>query len=187
MEQEFTPQQYRNFNGQSIMLALETMGGSATADDLAQHIGVLIEQPQQLVKPEVMQVLRRGISNGFFQRKGRHYFLVHQDIAYQVDSKRKQKAHLPTHPIATNGSRKRIRFSPRNAHEKETELDKDELEEQSIAGLLEIILKENEETQRATVLATNAAKRAKLASTKIQEIIDNEGVESENEGSEPDQ
>lgn len=169
--EEFTPQQYRKFNGQSIMLALQNMGGSATADDLAEHIGALIDLPQHIVKPEVSQVLRRGVSNGFFQRQGKKYFLFNEASSYQVDSSRKRRVKNEL-SLQTDGSSKRIRFSPPNDYDEGgTNL---ELKEQSIEGLQEIIAKANEDTKKATILANNAAKRAKLASMKIQELVENE-------------
>lgn len=170
MEQpEFTPQQYRKFNGQSIMLALEAMGGSASADDLATHIGASIDQPQHIVKSEVTQVLRRGISSGFFQRRGKQYFLFNNEsITYQVDGKkRKRKAHTALQ-LETDG--KRIRLES----DSDDDDDSDIQSAQTIEGLRNIIAKANEKTQRATVLATKAAERAKLASMKIQEIVENE-------------
>lgn len=162
-QQEFTPQQYKKYNGQSIMLALENMGGSATADDLAEHIGVSIDQPQDIVKAEVRQVLRRGISNGFFHRRGKKYFLFNGET-YETDSRRKRKAD-PSLQYQTDSSGKRNRLTSPN--------DKGE----TIEGLQEIILKANEETQAATILATRAAERAKLASQKILKIVENEGSE----------
>ncbi len=174
--QEFTPQQYRKFNGQSIMMALDAMGGSATADHLAEHIGNMIDQPQHLVKPEVSQVLRRGISNGFFQRRGKEYFLFNKDRTYEVDGKKRKRKiiNLPFE-LQTDGRRKIIRLS-RNSDDEDSD-SKLDLKEQTIDGLQEIIAKANEDTRKATILATKAAKRAKLASTKIQEIVDSGGDE----------
>lgn len=174
--QEFTPQQYRKFNGQSIMLALQNMGGSATADDLADHIGTMIDQPQHIVKQEVRLVLRRGISNGFFQRRGKNYFLFSEGSAYQLDGSRKRKAKF-TVPLQTDGgssSSKKIRTSSQNDDD-DGSVTKLEITGQTIQGLQEIIAKANEETQKATILASKAAKRAKLASTKIQKIVENGG------------
>lgn len=172
---EFTPQQYRKFNGQSIMLALQNMGGSATADDLADHIGALIDQPQHIVKQEVRLVLRRGISNGFFQRRGKKYFLFSEGSAYQLDGSRKRKVNFAV-PLQTDGggsNSKKIRTSSQN--DDDENVTKLGINEQTIQGLHEIIAKANEETQQATILATKAAKRAKLASTKIQKIVENDG------------
>lgn len=173
--EEFTPQQHKKFNGQSVMLALESMGGSATVDDLTKHIGVLIEQSDDLVKPEVKKVLRRGITNGFLQRRGKNYFLFNQSNAYEVDSKPKRKRKADSSPslTLTKDNNKIIRSLPLNLLDNVDNMEK-EIDEQSIEGLQEIILKANEETQKATVLATRAAKLSKLASTKIQKIIDDE-------------
>lgn len=171
-QQEFTPQQYKKYNGQSIMLALENMGGSATADDLAEHIGVSINQPQHIVKAEVMQVLRRGISNGFFQRRGKSYFLFNGET-YEEDNSRKRKSDSSLQ-YQTDGGRKRKHFTPLN-----DEQLKSDLEEHSIEGLQEIIAKANEETQIAAILATKAAERAKLASMKILEMVENQGSGSD--------
>lgn len=161
--QEFTRQQYRKFNGQSIMLALSTMGGLATADELAEHIGSSIDQPSHIVKPEVSQVLRRGISNGFFQRRGKKYCLYNEGSTYQVDS-RKRKLNLI---METDGGKKRSRV--RNDDNDDEKLQS-EADEETIEGLQEIISKANEETHKAAILATRAAERAKSAIMKIQEI-----------------
>lgn len=167
--QEFTPQQYRKFNGQSIMLALESLGGSATADTLAEHIATMIDQPQDIVKAEVSIVLRRGISNGFFQRRGKEYFLFSESSLYDVDGgKRKRKSR---NGMQTDGGRKRVRFSHQDEDDDEL---KSQLDRQSISGLQEIIAKANDDTKEATILATTAAKRAKLASMKILEIVESE-------------
>lgn len=165
-QKEFTPQQYKKFNGQSIMLALDAMGGSATAEDLATHIGVMIEQPQDIVKAEVQQVLRRGISNGFFQRRGKTYCLFNGDSGYQVDGKTPKRK---VEKLETDGDTKKVRFSTPN----------DDLDEQTIERLQEIIAKANEETRKASILASEAAERAKLASMKILEMVDNEDSEQD--------
>lgn len=163
--EKFTPQQYRKFNGQSIMLALETMGGSATSDDLTEHIATEIDQPKEIVKPEVNQVLRRGIANGFFQRRGTKYSLFNEGNLIEVDgSKRKRKTVL----LQTDGSGKRIRFS--RPADDDDDL-RSELDGENMGGLQQIIAKANEETQNAAMVASRAAKRAKFASIKIQEMI----------------
>lgn len=170
--QEFTPQQYRKFNGQSIMLALDALGRSASADDLAKYIGDLIDQPQDAVKAEVSQVLRRGISNGFFQRRGKKYCLFNEGSACDVDSgSRKRKPDLSLQMV-TDGRNKKVRLSrPRDNDESDVQ---SELSGETIDDLQGIIAKANKDTQRATVLASEAAKRAKSAATRIEEMVGNE-------------
>lgn len=176
--EEFTPQQHKKFNGQSVMLALETMGGSASVDDLTRHIGILIDQTEDLVKPEVKKVLRRGITNGFLQRRGKNYFLYNQNNAFEVDSKpkRKRKVEASSSLILKKDGKKTVSLSAHNVLDNIEDLEK-ELEEQSIERLQEIILKANEEKQKATILATKAENLSKLASTRIQKIIDDEDTD----------
>lgn len=142
------------------MLALSALGGSASAEDLAKYIGDLTDHPQDVVKVEVSNVLRRGIANGFFQRRGKKYFLFNEGSVCEVDSSVRKRKTDQSPQMETDGGGKKIRLSSHN----------DESDVQSIDDLQQIIAKAIEDTQKATVLAAAAGKRAQLASMKIQEI-----------------
>lgn len=83
---ELTPQQYKKYNGQSIMLAFKSLSNEATLDDLSQYIAQSIGKTEELVRGEVINVLNRGIDDGFILKRGEHYVLAGKDD-YQMDCK----------------------------------------------------------------------------------------------------
>lgn len=84
-EVKLTPQQYRKYNGQSIMSALSSMGNKGTLDDLSKHIAESINQPEEYVRSEVSNVLERGLNDGFLLKQGQYYVLP-GDNNFEVDS-----------------------------------------------------------------------------------------------------
>ncbi len=88
---EYTPQQYRKYNGQSVFKALSAIGNEASADELANFISQDIGKSEDAILPEVKQVLRRGISNGFLVRSGQFYSFISDDQVMQVDSASKRR------------------------------------------------------------------------------------------------
>lgn len=83
---DFTPQQYRKYNGQSVFKALSAIGTEASADELANFISEDIGANKRVILPEIRNVLRRGITNGFLQRNGEYYSFITDDYEMQVDS-----------------------------------------------------------------------------------------------------
>lgn len=83
---ELTPQQYKKYNGQSIMTAFKSVGNKATLDDLSKFIARSINQPEEYLRNEVMNVLDRGVDDGFLLKCGQHYLLGGKDD-YQIDFK----------------------------------------------------------------------------------------------------
>lgn len=96
---EFTPQQYKKYNGQSIMLAFKSMDNKATLDDLSKYIARSIEKPEENIRNEIINVLNRGIDDGFLLKRGQYYLLAGKDD-YQVDftlrGESKSQLMLPT-------------------------------------------------------------------------------------------
>lgn len=74
-ELELTPQQYKKYNGQSIMSALSSMGKKATLEELSKHIAQLTNQAEEYVRTEVLNVLDRGLNDGFLLKHGQFYVL----------------------------------------------------------------------------------------------------------------
>lgn len=85
-ENKFTPQQYKKYNGQSIMAAFKSMGDRATVDDISGCIARTIHQPEECIREEVANVLNRGVSDGFLLKREQYYILVNKDT-YQTDFK----------------------------------------------------------------------------------------------------
>lgn len=83
-ENKLTPQQYRKYNGQSIMAAFKSMGNRATLDDLSACIARSIQQPEDYVRNEVENVLNRGVDEGFLLKRDHLYVLVGSSD-YQID------------------------------------------------------------------------------------------------------
>lgn len=94
--EEYTSQQYRKYNGQTVFKALSAMGNEGSAEDLATFISEDIGMDQGEILPEIKQVLRRGVSNGFLERKGHSYRFYHEEI--QTDSGRRRKRNRVTLP-----------------------------------------------------------------------------------------
>lgn len=82
--EKLTPQQYRKYNGQSIMAAFKSMGNRATVDDLSACIARSIQQPEEYVREEVVRVLNRAVDDGFLLKREQYYILVGKDD-YQTD------------------------------------------------------------------------------------------------------
>lgn len=87
---ELTPQQYKKYNGQSIMSAFISMGNKATLDDLTQHIARSIQQPEEYVRNEVNNVLDRGLKDGFLLKHEKYYVLAGKDDL-QTDFRRRDE------------------------------------------------------------------------------------------------
>lgn len=101
---DYTPQQYKKYNGQSVFKALSAIGSEASADELAHFISLDIGENEEIILPEVKQVLRRGVSNGFLVRKGQYYSFVGEEFIMQSDSAprhRKRPSKRYTHQRAT--------------------------------------------------------------------------------------
>lgn len=88
---EYTPQQYKKYNGHSVFKALNAIGNEASADELASFISKDIGKRQEAILPEVKQVLRRAISNGFLLRKGKLYSFIGDDM--HIDSAQRRRTH----------------------------------------------------------------------------------------------
>lgn len=87
----YTPEQRRMVNGKIVTIALQVLGGESTTENLLQQISYSIDQPEELIEPELKQVLRRGIRNGFLIKRARKYLFPVQEYSYQVDSDQKRK------------------------------------------------------------------------------------------------
>lgn len=86
---EYTPQQYKKYNGHSVFKALNAIGNEASAEELANFISKDIGKRQETILPEVKHVLRRAISNGFLLRNGKLYSFIGDDM--HVDSVQRQR------------------------------------------------------------------------------------------------
>lgn len=88
---DYTAQQYRKYNGQMVFRALRAIGNEVSAEDLANHISQHIGEREEKILPEIKEVLRRGIVNGFLVRNGTNYSLVGEDDNVQIDYASRRK------------------------------------------------------------------------------------------------
>lgn len=86
---EYTPQQYRKYNGQAVMKAIESMGYQATANKIAKAIGTAIKQPEEVVLEQVKEVLKFAVANGFLVTRGKSYLLPGVAFSIQTDGRRR--------------------------------------------------------------------------------------------------
>ncbi|KAG4070470.1 hypothetical protein HA402_005702 [Bradysia odoriphaga] len=86
---EYTDEDHKMHNGQTVISVLSYLGNAATSDRICDEISYLSSQTKETVEPEVKRILRRGISNGFLVKFGKHYLLSSENTTVEVDSKRK--------------------------------------------------------------------------------------------------
>lgn len=82
---EYTAQQIIKYNGHILSKALIAIGNEASADELTNFISQDIGQRKDIILPEVKQVLRRGVDNGFLVRNGPYYSISGKNIDAYVD------------------------------------------------------------------------------------------------------
>lgn len=86
---KYSEEESRKYNGQTVMAVLAHLGDAATADKICEEIVYAIDQPKDVVEPEVRRILRRGVTNGFLVKFGKNYLLSGDGNTIDVDSKRK--------------------------------------------------------------------------------------------------
>lgn len=84
----YTVQQYKKFNGQTIMKALQLMNYSATTKKLAKHIAASIDQREEAVIDTVKMVLSNAVANGFLVHRGSSYRLPSTAYTTQTDRRK---------------------------------------------------------------------------------------------------
>lgn len=115
---EYTPQQYRKYNGQTVFKALSAMGNVATAEELADFISQDIGLREDTILSEIKLVLRRGITNGFLERKGNIYSAIRGDVNMEMDSAPRRKARS-----SRNTAGPSRRTTPANVVDDDSEFD----------------------------------------------------------------
>lgn len=85
---DYSEEENRMYNGQTIMSVLSNFGNAATADRICDEIVHISDQPRKVIEPEVKRILRRGITNGFLVKFGKNYLLSGDEKPVEVDSKR---------------------------------------------------------------------------------------------------
>lgn len=123
---QYTPQQYRKYNGQSVFKALTAIGNEASADEVANFISQDIGEREEIILPEVKQVLRRGITNGFLVRNGKFYSFVGDDVNMQTDSARRR----PTRSSNKRNVPRRIATASKSNYEEEEGTEEEVSEEE---------------------------------------------------------
>lgn len=118
---DYTPQQYRKYNGQSVLKALRSIGKDATADELANYISQDINEEEDTILPEIKNVLRRGITSGFLQRHGIHYSLVGEEDNIQVDGAPKRRS--SNNDVQVDGPKRRRKTKSRPVFEEDEEFE----------------------------------------------------------------
>lgn len=120
---DYTPQQYKKYNGQSVFKALSAIGTEASADELANFISQDIGESETIILPEIKQVLRRGILNGFLVRNGIYYSFIGDELVMQVDSAKRQRKR--------SSSRRAPKRAVQKYHEESEEEEVEEEEEEN--------------------------------------------------------
>lgn len=115
---QFTPQQYIRYNGQSVSKSLNAIGNEASADELANFISQDIGQKAEEILHEVKKVLRRGVANGFLERNGEYYSFIGNAPEVHVDSDKRRGNHSSNRKIKTP---RRIELVRKNYVEEEVE------------------------------------------------------------------
>lgn len=123
---KYTPQQYKKYNGQSVFKALSAIGSEASADELANFISQDIGQREETLLPEVQQVLRRGIANGFLVKNGDYYSFIGNNLEMHLDSARSRRPHSSSRKSVTPN---RVQLVRRNYEEGEEGSEDEESEE----------------------------------------------------------
>lgn len=85
---DYTMQQYRKFNGQTVMKALQLMDYRATTNKLAKHFAASINESEEDIKDAVKRVLSNAVANGFLVTRGKSYQLPGALYAYQADGRK---------------------------------------------------------------------------------------------------
>lgn len=86
---KYTPQQFRKYNGQVVMKAIESMGYQATANKLAKSIAAATNQSEEVVLEPVKEVLKYAVANGFLVARGKSYALPGVGFSIQMDGRRR--------------------------------------------------------------------------------------------------
>lgn len=86
---EYSEEESRKLNGQTVMAVLSHLGDAGTADKICNQIAGMVNERKDVVEPEVKRILRRGVSNGFLVKFGKNYLLSGKDDTVEVDSKRR--------------------------------------------------------------------------------------------------
>lgn len=85
----YTPEQRRMDCGKLVAKAIQSMGGEGTADILLDQISLWIDQPEELIEPELKRVLRQAIREGFLIKEGKTYLFPGSNyvrIPYATDA-----------------------------------------------------------------------------------------------------
>lgn len=80
----YTQEEHKLNNGKLVASTLQSIGGEGTVEDLGEKISYLTGASKEQVEPQLKQVLRQAIRDGFLIRNGKVYsFPEHK---YEVDS-----------------------------------------------------------------------------------------------------
>lgn len=111
----YTWQQYKKFNGQTVMKALQSMNYHATTDKLTKYIASCIDQREEDIKDTVKRVLSNAVANGFLVTRGKSYVLMG---AATDSSKRSRQANKKNKLKAAPKARRK--YSKRNKSKAKT-------------------------------------------------------------------
>lgn len=73
-------------SGESVFEALTHLGGKASSSEIVKRIANSISQPEHIIEPEVKQVLRSAVVNGYLIRHGKNYLLSRSCRTLYTDS-----------------------------------------------------------------------------------------------------
>lgn len=83
---KYTLQQYKKFNGQTVMKALQSMDYRATSNKLAKYFAANSDHSEEDIRDTLRHVLKNAVANGFLITRGKSYQLPG---AIQTDSRKK--------------------------------------------------------------------------------------------------
>lgn len=86
---KYTAQQYKKFNGQTVMKALQSMNYKGTTNKLAKFIAASNNKREEDIRDTVKRVLSDAVANGFLVTRGSSYQLPTPTFTVQVDSRKR--------------------------------------------------------------------------------------------------
>lgn len=86
---EYSQEECKRYNGQTVMSILTSLGDAATANQICNVIAHKVNLSKEDIETEVKRVLRRGISHGFLVKFGKNYLVSGKDNSFEIENKRK--------------------------------------------------------------------------------------------------
>lgn len=102
--------------GKLMASTLQSMG-KGTADDIIEEISYVTGQSEEMVEPDVKQILRSAVREGFLTKEGNMYLFPKH--AYEVDARAVKRGRSSTTRRRIDSNRKAIASKSQNKRRKE--------------------------------------------------------------------